>query len=301
MKALVVGDAGYDITVRVARRPAADEKAVALEHVRHAGGVAANTAVALVRLGARCELVASVGDDEFGRQVARDLAQAGVDLTRLARRTGESTYYSVSIVDRSGEKALVIVPDGRLYPGSDQLPKAWPSTAAWLHTVPYDPDQAAAWTALASQAGVAVSIDLEPATFEARGLAPLHACLRGADTVIVNARAAAALGGEQSARTVLFDLGVSTVVLTSGSDGVVLSQPGNRTLEIKPPEVDVVDTTGAGDAFAGAYIYGRLTGLAVDEAARLGCIAGALACRRLGAQAGLPSRDDIGPYLAHRQ
>lgn len=301
MKALVVGDAGYDITVRVVRRPGADEKAVALEHVRHAGGVGANTAVALTRLGARCALVASVGDDEFGRLVADDLAQEGVELANFARRSGERTYYSLSLVDSTGEKALVVVPDGRLYPVSDQLPETWPSTARWLHTVPYDPDQAARWTALATQAGVAVSIDLEPATFEAGGLAPLRACLRGADTVIVNARAAASLGGDEPARTILFDLGVSTVVLTRGPDGVVVSQPTNGPLAIRPPHVDVVDTTGAGDAFAGAYVYGRLTGLGAHEAARLGCIAGALACRRLGAQAGLPSLDDLRPYLADHQ
>jgi ribokinase len=298
MKAIVVGDAGYDITVRVARRPTGDEKVVAFEHVRHAGGVGANTAAALVRLGAHCELVASVGDDEFGRQVTRDLARAGVDLTRFVRRMAESTYYSLSIVDATGEKALVVVPDGRLYPDADQLPERWPSEARWLHTVPYDPEQAAAWTSLASQAGVAVSIDLEPATFEARGLVPLRACLRGADTVIVNARAAAALGNEGSVTTTLFGLGVSTVLFTLGSDGVVVRRRNNRTLAVRPPHIDVVDTTGAGDALAGAYIYGRLTGLNVDEAARLGCIAGALACRRLGAQSSLPSLDELRPYLA---
>lgn len=288
MTAFVVGDAGLDITVVVAYRPEADQKVHALSELRHAGGVAANTAVGLARLGGPPVLVAALGDDEFGRLVEADLVRAGLDLSFVRRLVGESTYYSVSLVDAAGEKALVVVPSGRLYPTADQIPPALPDNVSWLHTVPYDLGLATTWMNLAHAARVPISIDLEPATIS-DGIDPLAPVLRDADTVMVNRRAVERTGlSEHGLASRLSLLGVRNVLLTRGSAGVTLWQRGSSVLSVTPPAVEVVDTTGAGDALAAGYIHARLTGGRVGEAVRYGCIAGALACTALGAQAALP-------------
>lgn len=288
MSVLVVGDAGLDITLVVDHRPGADEKVHALRELRHAGGVAANTAVGLARLGSLPWLVAALGDDPFGELVQGDLVAAGLDQALVRRLPGESTYYSVSLVDAAGEKALVVVPSGRLYPTAEQLPATLSAGARWLHTVPYDVSLAAAWTDLARAAGVPISIDLEPATM-ATGIDSLRPVLQDADTVMVNRRAVERSGlREAGLMSRLSVWGVRNVLRTAGSSGVVLWQGGCAALSVTPPPVDVVDTTGAGDALAAGYIHARLADQRVGEAVRYGCIAGALSCAALGAQAALP-------------
>jgi len=274
-----------------------------LRELRHAGGVAANTAVGLVRLKTPVTLVAAVGDDPFGLLVERDLKAAGLDASLLRRFADTATYYSVSLVDAAGEKALVVVPCGRLYPSPEQLPAPLPAGVGWLHTVPYDVPLATAWTDLARAAGVPISVDLEPATL-ADGLDALAPVLRDADSVIVNQRAVERSGkAEHQVAGWLAGLGVHHVLLTRGSAGVGLWQYGREIRAIAPPPVEVIDTTGAGDALAAGYIHARLGGAGVGDAVRYGCIAGALACTALGAQAALPDVPAVerlwGPEPTH--
>lgn len=293
MTVLVVGDAGLDITIALDHRPAADEKVHASSEQRRAGGVAANTAVGLVRLGTPASLISAVGDDAFGDAVMRQVADAGVDIEQVRRIPGGATYYSVSLVDAAGEKGLVVVPAGPLYPFAGQLPPMLPAGVRWLHTVPYDTALAATWTGLARATGVPFSIDLEPATL-AGGRGALADLLRDADSVIVNRGAVARLGrSEQEVAAWLDALGVRHALLTRGSDGVSLWQEGHSVGAVAPPAVEVVDTTGAGDALAAGYIHARLAGVRVNDAVAYGCIAGALACTALGAQAGLPTAGDV--------
>lgn len=293
MTVLVVGDAGLDITIALDHRPAADEKVHATSERRHAGGVAANTAVGLARLGTPASLISAVGDDAFGDAVVREVAGAGVDVEEVRRVRGAATYYSVSLVDVAGEKGLVVVPAGRLYPVAEQLPPGLSAEVRWLHTVPYDLALAAAWTDLARAAGVPISIDLEPATLT-EGQTALVAILREVDTVIVNRAAVEQLGrSERELAAWLDGLGVRHVLQSHGADGVSLWQAGQPVRSVTPPAIDVVDTTGAGDALAAGYIHARLGGARVGDAVAYGCIAGALACTALGAQAGLPTAGDV--------
>lgn len=289
MTALVVGDAGLDITIALDHRPAPDEKVHATLERRHAGGVAANTAVGLARLGTPASLVSAVGDDAFGDAVVRQVGGAGVDVEQVRQVRGAGTYYSVSLVDAAGEKALVVVPAGPLYPVAEQLPPGLSADVRWLHTVPYDLASAAAWIDLARAAGVPISIDLEPATLTG-GQAGLVQTLRGVDTVIVNRAAVEQLGrSEGELATWLAGLGVRHVLLTHGPGGVSLWQAGQRVHSVAPPAIDVVDTTGAGDALAAGYIHARLGGARIADAVSYGCIAGALACTALGAQSAMPT------------
>lgn len=292
--AIVVGDAGLDLSVRVSHRPAADEKVLTHTDLMTAGGVAANTAAALARLGTSVGLAAAVGSDSFGQRVATLLDQAGVDLRYFRQLPTERTYYSVSLVDDSGEKGLVVVAVGRMYPPRDSQPAALPEGVSWLHTVPYDADAAAAWITLARRQGVPWSLDLEPAAISEGWTPALRSCLDGATVVFVNWRGLNLIAADElSAARALHGLGVETVLATRGADGLCLWPVDGDLIAARPPRVEVVDTTGAGDTAAAAFIHYRLAGANPGEATTRACIAGALACRGLGAQASLPSPEEI--------
>ncbi len=296
MTILVIGDASVDFVIRVHHRPGADEKVVALDHLRSGGGVAANTAVALARLGMTVEVATTVGADAEGDQIVEELGSAGVGTRLLERGAAGSTYFTVALVDATGEKALVIVPAGPLYPAEVHPETKKLVALAWLHTVPFNAGSAALWTERARLDDVPFSIDLEPATLEG-GPEPLQSCIASADTVFVNSHAADVLGGRDVAVGWLLGLGVQHVVLTLGEHGAELVDAVS-TERFRSPAVNVVDTTGAGDAFAAAYIASRVNGTTAQQASASAVVAGALACRGLGARASFADNSEIHEAMA---
>lgn len=294
---LVVGDAGLDLSVSLDHRPGVDEKVFARRAERGPGGVAANTAVAAVRLGMPTRLVARVGEDTFGAEVLAGLRGRSLDVSLVAVDPESATYYSIALVDASGEKALVVIPGPGLYPTLEQIDRLSLEQVTWIHTVPYEPSVAARLAARARQAGIPVSIDLEPATLDA-GLQGLEPVLRSANTVFVNARAVAALGeNEAGVVSALRSRDVSTVVLTRGEAGSGVWD-GSQLITIPAFPVRTVDTTGAGDSFAASYVCAHLRGYGIREAAEFASVAAGLSCLGLGAQSALPSFTDVEDALS---
>ncbi len=298
---LAVGDVGLDISLLVDRLPAPDEKVHAVTAELHSGGVITNFASAASKLGSQVMLCARVGRDLFGQLVLRDLGSSGIDLTCCRVSDAIRTCFTVSIVDSSGEKRLVVVPTGGLYPELSQVPLSDGRQFAWCHTVPFDLERATAVAELARSARVPFSIDLEPGSLHEipdRTLVPL---VRSADTVFLNRRATALLGaGADEALARLHAAGVPNVVLTMGAQGAVLSEAAKTKRELAGAAVAVVDSTGAGDALAAAYVHRRIGGAGPLEAVRFGIAAGALACRALGARASQPDESEVLELLASR-
>jgi ribokinase len=297
---LVVGDAGLDLTVTVDHRPGTDEKVLARAAERGPGGVAANTAVAAAQLGMPTRLVARVGADAFGTEVLAGLKARHLDVSLVAVDRESATYYSIALVDPSGEKALVVIPGPGLYPSLEQVDGVSLARVNWIHTVPYAPSVAARLAARARTKGIRVSVDLEPATLDA-GLQGLEPILRSADTVFVNTRAVAALGGnETDVIEALRSLHVSVVVLTRGEAGCRVWN-GSQILSIPAFPVRTIDTTGAGDSFAASYICARLWDYGMGDAAEFASVAAGISCTGLGAQSALPAFADVAHALAkHR-
>lgn len=278
---LVVGDAELDLWAQVPHRPRSDEKVHATGSGRGLGGVAANAAVAAARLGVRSELLTQVGADTAGAEILTKLSRAGVVVH--ATRAGHSTY-TFSTVDASAEKALVLIP-GPLYPTVAQAEAVQLSRTSWLHTVVYDIEAATVLTSRCAAQSVPWSIDLEPATV-AQGLEPLRPVLAGCDTVLVNTAASGVLG--QHAAGALHAAGVTHVVFTQGGRGACWTSCSG-SVRVPALPVVAVDTTGAGDCFAAAYVYSRLRGESPPHACRFATAAAGLSCLGEGAQGALPT------------
>lgn len=296
--ALFVGDVSLDTTVLVDHAPDPDEKVVASGMVDDCGGVVANATVACHLAGQRSQFLGATGDD----------MAAGICRTRLAGRgvavrdvpvTGPVTRALITL-GTDGEKRLVLARGVSMYPPASACEAVDLDGVAWVHTALYDIEAAVVLTARCRRAGVPWSIDLEPATLDG-GLDPIASCLRGAETVFVNSRAAALLG--DSPDEVLLDAGVRSIVRTGGPDGARWHGAGGhgasgRATVLAPGlERSVVDTTGAGDCLAGSFVAERLQGEEPATALSYAVLAASLSVTGLGAQGSYPDRAAVQTFM----
>ena len=296
-----VGDADVDMYLDVPHIPAHDEKVLATRAAIYPGGMVANFLVALRRLGTSCCFHGPVGDDEFGRIVRADLADHGVALEGLVIKPGGRTYYCVVLLDGSGEKSLVVAPTDCSFPGPEDIDPAIIAQARHLHTTGTRPDTALLAARVAKQHDLDVSLDLEPAELADAG--QLHELLGLTNLLFVNHRALERLTSPglstPDAVATLLAHGPQIVCITAGAAGAwVGTRDGVR--HIPAFQVVTADTTGAGDTFAAAFVYGHRAGWSPVASARFAAAAAAVAVGHRGGHGGVPNREEVQSFLAAR-
>ncbi|MBM7771006.1 ribokinase [Actinokineospora baliensis] len=268
---VVVGSANADLVVPVGRRPGPGETVLGGDTRVLPGGKGANTAVAAARLGAGVRFAGAVGSDQFGDLVLASLAEAGVDVAGV-RRPEQPTGLAYIAVTPDGENSIIVSPgaNSRLRPEDVRLDGASVLVASLEVPVPVVEHAVLA----AEQAGVRVVLNLSPvAVLSPRVLAVL-------DPLVVNEHEAAALGNL---------LGARSVVVTRGALGAdVVTASG--TITVPAPKVEVVDTTGAGDAFVGALAAGLANGAQLVDAVRAAVEVASLSVTLPGAQPLIPHK-----------
>ena len=298
----VIGSLNMDLVVRTPRAPRAGETLAGTDFHLIPGGKGANQAVAAARAGAAVRMFGCVGADAFGPLVLDSLRTAGVDVSGVTRLVDAATGTATIIVENGGENRIIVVPgaNGKVTP--EFIQAHWsaiePSELILLqHEIPL-----ATVHAVIDQAQLAGSrILLNPAPFYP---IPPH-ILRKVDTLIVNEVEAEAITGltvtdPQSARSAaisLTALGVPTVIITLGAQGAVLYN-GHHDLYQPAFQVEVVDTTAAGDTFTGSYAASILAGCQPPEALIFASAASALAVTRLGAQTSIPDKAEVEAFIA---
>jgi ribokinase len=266
---VVVGSANVDVVIRLGRLPGPGETVTGGALTRAMGGKGANAAVAAARLGARVALVAALGEDADGAAVRDDLVAHGVDVGALVVARAAPTGVAAVLVDDAGENAIAVASGAN----------------ASL-------DGGAVHAGLASAAGPGVEhgcrLVLDPGPARA-----LPAAVLAAATVVTPNRGELAVLGGTAA---LLAAGAGAVAVTLGADGVELHASSGST-PVPAFAVDVVDSTGAGDAFAAGVAVALHEGLGLRDAVRFGAATGALATRGLGARAALPDRSAVDALL----
>ena len=292
---VVVGSAIADLAFRVEALPMPGESAVAEEVVRSLGGKGANQAAAARLLGAPTSFVGCVGDDEDGRATARDLVATGVDV-RVRAVAGVATGQAAVLVDAEGENLIAVHLGANARLSLDDLEAARDvlATAAVFLTqleIPTDVLRAAVSIARENEDCVAV-LNAAPMHPETRDLLPLF------DVVVLNRveaeqLAEVGIANVEDAKAALrgiTGLGVKDVVVTLGRGGAVCTDRGRAT-PVPAPPVEVVDTTGAGDAFCGALAVWLRAGEELAEAVAHACRYAALAATRPGTRGSFPDRE----------
>lgn len=293
---LCVGDLDMDLLIAVPVLRGGDEKVSGRRLGSMPGGMAANTAVALARLGCSARLIAAIGDDAAGAAALASVAADGVDVCHVARRKGTETFMCIVLLAPSGEKSLIRLETDAYMPRvSDVMPAAFEGVRH-VHVTYGSPDVAAHVLGEARQAGLSTSLDLESPDIR-RAPDLLAEIMPNVDTLFVNRAGWAELkqtpGGAPSPG---FERGPGSIVVTLGAEGS--RHVGAAGIhETAGLAVRAVDTTGAGDCFAAAYLTRLLEGAPVEECLRFANAAAALSTLTFGAHAGMPSRAAVEAKL----
>lgn len=289
-----VGHCTVDYLGVVERYPEADAKTELSEFSMQGGGPVATALVTLASLGVRTAVLGKVSDDDFGGFVRQGLQEAGVDVTGLVIEPGKVSPFSFIAVERKTAKRTVYWTRGdvtSLQPSDLKLELM--DGAKILHVDGLQMEAQIAAARYARQHGVRVVYD---AGSPREGMEELIGLT---DTLIASERFAAELGSGALAESlkVLHAKGPSTVVITIGEDGSVGMERA-ETYIVPALAVKAVDTTGAGDVYHGAFVYGMLQNWGLRERMRFANAAAGLKCRTLGGRAGIPSLDEVHDALS---
>ncbi|HWV25517.1 MAG TPA: ribokinase [Thermomicrobiales bacterium] len=300
---LVAGAINTDLVASVDRAPEAGETITGRSFSIHSGGKGANQAVAASRSGAKAVMLGGVGNDDFGSGRMADLAADGIDTNRVMTIDDASSGVALITVEASGENRICYVPGATLRVTPEHAREAveaiQPDVVLAANELSIDClRDVFSW---AKKHDVPVIYNVAPYSEDARQLLPM------VDILMVNRGEAAALQGcdpeSKDAADLaagVFAMGVSSVVVTLGGDGAYAVHQGDA-YHAPAMKVDVVDTTGAGDTFCGAFAARYAEGASFREAVRYASAAGALATTKQGAQSSIPARDEIESVLGGRR
>lgn len=293
----VIGSINQDFVLNVERRPEPGETVTDAQLSKGNGGKGANQAAAAALLGARVAFLGRVGDDGFGEPLVEALAEKGVDTSLIEATPGSSTGTAVITVTPDGENDITVAPGANrslTTEDVDAAAEAIEGSRVLVAQMEVSPEVVQRAVEVAVSHGVRAVVNLAPPFGVPREL------LEQLDPLVVNEHEAAFLLGERvegvdgaiSAAGELLALGPKSVVITVGKDGAVFSD-GDSTKHLPAPEVDVVDTTGAGDAFVGALAASLARDESLEFAVAYAVRAGAAAVTREGAQGALPTTDVV--------
>jgi len=289
---VVVGSINMDLVTLASRFPAPGETLMANGFHTIPGGKGANQAVAAARLGAEVALVGALGDDVFGKQLRKGLADEGIDLAYV-HTYEDCASGTASITVAQGDNHILVVPaaNARVTPEQVERAKALIERAdAVLVQMEIPLETVEATVRLGHRLGVPVILNPAPAQ-------PLPVdWLKMARYVTPNQHELATLLDADSNEDfhALMRRAPCPVVLTRGDEGAWYREDG-EPLHQRGFHVDVVDTTGAGDTFNAALAVFLHEGLAI--AVKKACAAAALSVSRLGAQGGMPRLSEVDALL----
>ena len=260
----VVGSVNVDLVVTAATLPRPGETVAGGTFERHGGGKSANQAVAAARLGGTVRMVGAVGDDDLGEEAVAALEAEGVDVSAVARLEGSATGVALIVVDEAGENQIAVASGANAELGGDAVEAVLRGADGGVVLLGFEvPDAPVLAGARAARAaGLEVIVNPAPARelpFALLALSPL---------LTPNLDEARALAGEQDPEAAARALAAKTgapVVVTLGADGALVVD-GDSLERIPAPPVEVVDTTGAGDAFNGALACELAGGAALIDA-----------------------------------
>ena len=293
---VVIGSINVDLVVIADRLPGPGETVLGGELWTHDGGKGANQAVAAARAGARVSMVGAVGTDAYGDRALEALEAEGIDVTRVRRVGDEPTGVAIIAVGPRGENQIVVAPGANATLAIEDADRDLIGSADVVltnHEIP----PAATLGALAAAHAAGVTAILNPAP--ARAL-PADVLALGPILTPNEHELVVAIGNDVTGAALdeLAARHAGPIIVTQGPAGALLVDGARRErFEGRiPPEV--VDTTGAGDAFCGVLAAWLAAGSSLDEAITAANAAGALSVAVAGARPGLPSRASIEEFLA---
>jgi len=282
-----------DFLVQIEALPTSNKSCPYQQASWQGGGNVASAMVAAARLGAEGGMIGFIGDDQYGKVCVNDFKRHGIDVSQIKIDKDGKTGFCIAIAETSTKcRSFIYQQKGCRMLRPDELDRNYIAASKYLHLGKLDPTciQAAR---IAKECGVKVSIDAGyyfPDTADYMDLF---------DVFVASEFYYEGLFDNKNYKENCAKLqakGPEIVVVTLGEKGCVGMQDGNY-FELPAFEVPVADTTGAGDVFHGAFIYGLLQGWNARETARFSSAVSAIKCTRLGGRAAAPDRAMVDRFL----
>jgi ribokinase len=296
---VVVGSYNRDVSFSVARLPAPGETCLSLGRLDSPGGKGSNQAIQAARCGAATAIIAAIGSDAAGDEALALWALDEIATQNVARLADHPTGMATILVDARAENIIVVDSgaNAHLAPAHVEAASGLIAGASLIAAQIETPVCATVRAfEIARLSGVATLLNAAPAP---EAIEP--ALLALTDILVVNEGEGRALSGHDQAPQIgaaLLAQVARAVVVTLGAQGAILFEHQRAPLIAAPPKVDVVDTTGAGDAFTGAFAARWATSQDTGSALAWGLAAGALACTRKGAAASCAAAAQIAGLLS---
>ncbi len=285
---LCLGHAAYDLVFSVPHHPAGDEKIFADDLVGCGGGPAANAAVTVSRLGFRSAFAGYLGQDIFGSRHLQELVENKVN-TDLIVRGSSPTPLSTILVKPDGKRALINykAETGPLTAGAIDF------SSISAKAILFDGHEPHLSVSVAKQA----RNNRIPTVLDAGSLHEgTRALLDQVDYLVCSEKFAGQFAGDEEQALDRLSEFSANVVITLGARGLIWQCGGNKGNLAAFP-VTAIDTTGAGDAFHGAFAAAVASGMDWLDLLRYASAAGGYCCTQIGARPGLPSRKDLDALL----
>jgi ribokinase len=298
-KVTVLGGVAMDLILRTERFPKPDENILAKDIIELPGGSAANVAVGLARLGVKSGFMGKVGDDRYGRMLLEDFKMEGVDVRNFYIKKNARTAFTIIAVNDRGERIIFSVGGASLLEDPREINERYLKSSKFLYIGLSFPEVALKAIEYAEEAGIPKLLCLEE-TYSLWEKSSILKLVARADFVSVNKREAAEFTNCKNVYSCgkkLLSYGPKAVIVTLGKRGCVVGRRGGFK-KIPAFKTQVVDTTGAGDAFHAGLIFGLLKNMDLADAAKIGNLAAAIKIRHLGARTGMPKKSELEPFLS---
>jgi len=305
---VAVGDANIDLVAPTKSLPIKGEEVLVEKVEMCPGGSAANLSVAVARLGVSAGFIGRVGNDFLGQFLIKQFEKENVDISQLQVDDKVGTALLFVIVTENGERTMYTFRGANVYLSSEQVDMDYVRNADILHVSGYtlisDPQRNTALQILdtAKKAGVFISFDVGVLA-PVKAASCVHSILPLIDLLFLNELEATSLMGikpPESAAESILSLGPEIVALKLGERGCLVLTKRKR-FHSPAFKVEVMDTTGAGDAFDAGFLLGIKEGWTHEKTARFANAVGALSVTRVGAWSALPTRQEVEEFIRKKK
>jgi len=288
------GALNVDKIYRVPKIAREEEETFVYDFQEAPGGSAANTIVGLARLQLKTGFVGKVADDHEGQLLLNDFRREGVNTDGIVVAQKGSSGVVAAYVDKKGERALYVHPSVNDSLTFEDIDLEYSKRARFLHLTSVDEKPFQAQKKLVKELSD-VKVSLDPGEIYARkGLTALRPTIKKSFVVLPSEGELKILTGKgwrEGAKTLVKE-GVGIVAVKLGERGCYVTD-GREAHLIEPYRVNVVDTTGAGDAFCAGFLYGLVKGKDLYQCGRLGNFVASRCITKVGARTGLPALSDL--------
>jgi len=295
-----LGEIVLDWVTEIPHFPKPDEKIDALSENYFPGGVTANYLVAIARLGGKSGFIGAVGDDSYGDYLIEDFVKEHVDTTYIKKILDKKTPVNFIFVAK-GEKTIIQSHHMQTTKiESSDLNEAYIANSNLLHTTIIHQKVTEKAIEIAKKNNVKISIDLE-SQIALRGWNNLKNVLLKADILLPNKEGAKSITNSnkpEKAAEILVKKGIPIVIITLGSNGVLITTNEFQKMIPTYDINDILDTTGAGDTFNGAFSLAYwIKGWDLEKSCKYGNAAASLKVQKLGARTGMPKENELLDFL----